>query len=91
VTAPPPYRAPDHKQWRAAPSPGWRAPSQHTRCRGHGCPRPPAAELNRGVYTARGRRNSFWAYCAAHAADYGHWVEDGQVWHWELHEKRMAG
>jgi hypothetical protein len=42
------------------------------------CGAPAVAEIDR----PNGTRHVWWAYCAAHL--YGGWIEDGQVWNWNL-------
>jgi hypothetical protein len=53
----------------------WRLATRGRRCR-----MPGAAELNRGYRTSQGRKDAWWAYCAAHM--YGRWIEDGRIVHW---------
>lgn len=47
------------------------------------CERVAVAELNRPRHTRRGTTIACWyMYCADHLADYGRWVEDGDVMEW---------
>ncbi len=58
----------------------WRLATRGRRCRMPGCHDVGAAELNRGYRTSQGRKDAWWAYCAAHM--YGRWIEDGRIVHW---------
>jgi hypothetical protein len=83
-TARPAREAPEGYKLVARQSRGWR-PSAGKRCRRAHCGKPCVAELKRTAdYRQPGRRDAWWPYCAEHMAEYGHWIEDGQVTSWYL-------
>lgn len=59
----------------------FRVPSQYSRCRRPRCDQPPVADMHRTrAGWEKGRRGTWWAYCAAHLAEYRRVVRDGKVW-----------
>lgn len=77
----PTREAPEGYKLVARPSRDWRT-SAGKRCRRPRCGKPGIAELKRTADYRSGRRHVWWAYCAGHVTDYGHWIEDGQVMSW---------
>ena len=59
----------------------FRVPSGYTRCRRKQCQEPPVADMRRIAYLrSRGDAWRWWAYCAAHLAEYNREVRNGVVW-----------
>lgn len=82
---PDPPRAPRRGMtWAARVAPDAGIAAEDATCRyksagpgGHACGEPAVLFVWRGIST-----RVKWNYCAADAARYGYWIEDGAVWHW---------
>lgn len=58
----------------------FRVPSCYGHCRRARCHGEPVADMLRSRSTRWGLKDSWWAYCAEHLADYNREVRDGVVW-----------